>query len=262
MRPDEPFLLRPGSEQWLRDQAGPLPGTVPRGCVLIPIVVAVMGIALFCGGRWQQGRVDSFKRNLATAKGLVIDRRVNSTLTVIDAENGIYDSEDEYHVSYRFSAPAAAGQRQIDAESSVSKETYEGLKQGDEVTVHYDSTNPSFSTISGATGPAPFVLIGFGTMLVVIGLIGVLVVLVARHQKLALAREGEMLEGHIVSCTSRKDSEDRLLVDVKYQFVSPSGQEITASATAARPDLSELTLPAAHTPVIVLYASDSNYQLM
>lgn len=255
--------MQRSSEQWLRDESGPLPDTVPLGCALIPLVVVVSGLAFLWVARMHQRQLDSFKANMATTKGVVIDGWVSSTPVDLGPEPGMLSgSEDDYHIGYQFEVPAPAGPKRLQADASVSEEAYNSLKKGAELTVRYDRTNPSFSRIEGETGLLPFVLVTFGVMQVGVGVIGVPVVLMERKKKLALARGGERLAGRIVECAGRRDDDGHLQVDVKYQFVSPSGREISASRTAARPDLTEQTLPAAQTPVIVLYASDSNYQLM
>lgn len=83
--------------------------------------------------------------------------------------------------------------------------------------------------------------------------------------------EGQVLHGTVVECTARHEttSEAALgevtrtyMVAVDYRFTPPSGDTIINRDEHDRPDLRRAELPAAGTPLRVLFLNDATYALL
>jgi hypothetical protein len=259
----QPFLLRPENQKFLTGETQRLPGSTRPTLFLIPALLAVLALALFWAARRQWAQEESFRRNRVAAGGTIIDRRESSSPGVPDFENGIFTSDDDYLVTYRFEAVTPAGRRAVQREASLSKQDYGRWQVGAPVAVTYDPTNPSFSRMQGEGGPPQgLVLAVLGTVLLGASALIGLGVLVSWQRGRCLALAGAKLEGQLVRCTGKKHEDGGLILELEYRFLSPSGRVITGSASAFRGDLTELTLPAPQSRLVVLYHSESIYQVL
>ena len=259
----QPFLLRPENQKFLAGETQRLPGSAGPALLLIPALLAVLALAFFWGARRQWDQEQSFQRNRVTARGTVVGRRESSSPGVPDFENGVFTSEDDYLVTYRFEAVTPGGPQAVDREVSLSKQDYGRWQVGAPVTVTYDATNPSFSFMTGEGPPTQgIVLAVFGSVLSGLSVLAGLGVLAAWRRSRCLALDGAKLEGRLLRCTGKKQEDGGLTLELEYRFVSPSGRAITGTASASRGDLTELTLPAPQSPLVILYHSDSLYQLL
>jgi hypothetical protein len=83
--------------------------------------------------------------------------------------------------------------------------------------------------------------------------------------KANLVRNGQLLTGNILKCSSRTagDGEEYWhSVRVDYQFVTPQQKTITAHWERDRDDLDGSKLPAVGCPILVLYLNDTSFALL
>jgi hypothetical protein len=264
MTSNKPFLLHPENRRFLDGETRHLSGHLPVGCLSVPVVISLVAILVFWAADFRGKRVNSFKQNRAVAQGRLIDRRVSSSPALVDVETGVvHGGEDSYLLIYRFDIPAPNGRKVFEREASVSKEEYDKLRVGDRVRVIYDAANPSFSVLQCEGEPTePFILVVFGYSLLAVAIVAIVLLAVFWWRYRCLALHGQQLEGRVVACTGTKHEHGDLIVRLKYKFDSPSGREITDSAVAFRADLTESTLPAPDSALVVVYYSDYIYQLL
>lgn len=84
-----------------------------------------------------------------------------------------------------------------------------------------------------------------------------------------LASRGKVIQGELLDIqgynnpVEKQDRLDTLTVVVRYQFTSPTGRTLMGKGRELRTDLhAEAKLPAAGTPVAVLYLSDRRYRML
>jgi hypothetical protein len=263
MTSNEPFLLRPENRSFLTGETRRLPGSPVAVLALLPVLGAVTALAFFWGAWYQAGQTRSFRQHALTTPGVVIDRRESSSVSSVDFENGMVDTQDDYLVKYRFEAVTPGGPRTVQREASLPKREYGKWRPAMQVAVTYDSTNPSFSVMEGE-GPPPAggALAAAGGIALGMTVFAGLILLGVWRRTHLLSRAGVKLEGRVVRCTSKKHEDGGVTLEVAYRFVSPSGREITGTTTTSRSDGAELALPAPETSLVVLYHSDSVYQVL
>jgi hypothetical protein len=258
-----PFLLHPENGPFVRGETNRLPRLSGVVCVIVPVLVALVAMPCFWIGHYRWKEAQSFDANRTVAIGTVVSRRIDSSVAMVDFEFGTVHSDEEYLVHYRFEAAGPVGAQAFDREASVSEDDYNRLQPGAPLTVTYDRTDPSVSRIVEETASAPHVVLAvLGVMTLVMAGVTGLVLAVWWWKWRRLARDGQRLQGSVVSCTTKNDDEGRLVVDLQYRFVTPSGREITDTVTSSRKDWTEAARPEPQTPVVVLYLSDTNYQLL
>ena len=259
----EPFLLRPENQKFLAGETRRLPGTPGLVHFLIPVLLAAVALGCFWWGRRECDRVQSFRRNGVTAQATVVGRRVRSSPDVPDFETGMISSDDDYLVKYRFEALAPGGRRAVEREASLSRQDYDRWPPGAVVAVTYDPADPSFSRMQGEDESSLHVFLAVaGTVLLGGSALVGLLVLAAWCRDRRLTRGGAKLEGRVVSCTSKEQEDGGVTLELEYRFVSPSGRVLVGTATTSLSAGAEPTLPAAESPVVVLYCSDRVYQLL
>jgi hypothetical protein len=188
---------------------------------------------------------------------------MTSSPGVPDPDFLIASSEDDYLVKYQFEASLGGGQRTFEREASVSEAEYRKLKPGTKVNVAYDPIDPSESRLEiESTSLAPMFLVVAGWSLVAISVLAFAGAIVARRRNQLLCQYGQKLQGHVVTCQATDHEDGGLVLQLTYCFTSTSGREITARAAAFRKDLTKETAPAPNAPLVVLFYSDSIYQVL
>jgi len=259
----KPFLLHPESEQFLNGDDARLPGHIGVGCVLAPAAILLLAVTCFWAANFQTKELDLLRRNRAVVHGKVVSRHLGTTVGGIDVETFATSVDDDYLVKYRFEARTDNGLRTFEREASVPEEDYQKLKPGSRVNIVYDHRNPSHSRLEGEPdSPNPAVLFSGGCMLSGLGVLGFIAAAICRRRNRNLCREGQKINGRVMNCESTDQEGGGLHLELKYSFVSPSGREITDTATASRNDLTKETLPVPHTPLMVFYLNDKVYRLL
>lgn len=97
-------------------------------------------------------------------------------------------------------------------------------------------------------------MIGFTSL----GIMEVIKYILARRSYPLLRKKSILLEGEIIKAEHKKRGEynDLHYVKITYEFETPDGRILTRSLSRRREDLKDKELPAAGTPVTVLYADD------
>lgn len=247
----EPFLLDLANRVFLAGERS-RNRAVRRSRLGLLFVVCLLALCLFITG-WA---------GLEWFRWLMLqdDLSIVSAQVVRCRKDSKTDGEPLYYVTYRFEAPSRTGLQTVQREQSVSKGTYTRLSPGQVVSVRYNHTYPSVSGIANDTSFRDGISVGAILWLPVTFFMGWQVR--QRRRALRLGRQGQLLEGRVVSCDRRLDAEGSLVVDLHYRFTAPGGKVIRGKATACRDDLKESPLPHPDKPVAVLYLDEQNYKLL
>ncbi|MCC7451225.1 MAG: DUF3592 domain-containing protein [Anaerolineae bacterium] len=175
-----------------------------------------------------------------------------------------YDSDgNSYYATYRFS-PLDTRQSYTHRES-ISGGYYGKLSEGERVNVTYLRADPTLSRLADDAGSSMTqnILLSVFTIvwnLLIFGL--VIGSIMAYRRSKRLEREGRLIKGTVVSCKGSSDSDGDYTIKLKYRFCSPTGRDVSKQESHIRNDLKGVLPPAPGTPVAVLYADDSCYQVI
>jgi hypothetical protein len=260
MNLDQTFLLRPDNRAFLLGQTDRLAGTPPVGCVVMPLVGVIVSLACFWGGHHARKVRQASLERQAAAVGTVLERRTQSSVGMIDLETGGVDSSEDHLVRYRFED---AGGRTLEREGSVSEAEYGRLTVGSPVTVIYDAADPASSRLLTESDPDLFSVLvasgGVGSLASI--LFGLLLATDARRRR-RLVRDGTLLEGKVLTCTSAKNEDNVVKIDVTYAFTTPKGRAVQATATTSHDGSKEPPLPQVGETLAVLYVDESTYEAL
>ena len=174
--------------------------------------------------------------------------------------NDLQVRDGDHFVLYRFE-PGQAGVI-FTGEQRVSETTYTSITDDMLPVVIYFPDDP---TISRLDVPSPEDTTRDRLTIIAAGLTSLLVllVIVSLVQRLTGPdRDKQVIRGQVVTCTGYVDEDGDYNLKLRYRFVSPSGQTITAQTAQIRNDLRNKALPPPGTPVAVYYLSDRSYLLL
>jgi hypothetical protein len=164
-----------------------------------------------------------------------------------------------YYIDYEFKAGGQTYKKHVQIGSGLYNNTY----IGDSVSIKYLPTDPNVSVLTGdykddteRNNGIILMAIFLPTCLI----IGALILWVDGSNRRISG--GQLLAGQIISSQGRAGSKGTYNVTIEYGFTNPYGQQLTKKQTSNRPDLRKSPLPAAGTPVAVLYVDDKFYRLM
>jgi len=236
---------------------------IGMGCLIAPCLVAVIALTGVWLGNAQSRKTIAFRLNCVVVQGRVLDLRVTSSPGVPDPDLLITSSEDDYLVKYQFKASIGGGPRTFEREASLSETDYHRLKPGSPVNVAYDPNDPSESRLEiESKSVSPLFLVVAGWSLVAISVFALAGAIVVRRRNRLLRQYGQKRQGHAVTCQATDHEDGGLVLQLNYRFASPTGCEITARAAAFRKDLTKDKAPLPNAPLVVLYYSDSIYQVL
>jgi hypothetical protein len=241
------FLLDPQNEPFAAGTSHKLPSR-GHGCVLIFMSIFVVAGLLIAGDltrRWAY--VVLLNTEYAETQGQVTGHRIE------------FDEGATYYVAYRY----VAGDRAYLLEDAVTKDTYHSLDDGQAVLVRYARRNATIATIEPGRYGGLLLLTGF--CLVWNGFVFGISWLLAREylKRSRLARQGRLIAGEIAACTSHRDGDGDLVVDLDYRFRSPLTWSWTkGTGSQLRKDMERKPLPAPGTPVHVLYVDDETHMVL
>ncbi len=170
------------------------------------------------------------------------------------------DNDTTYTARYQF----MLGDDVYSNNQDVSREFYNRVETGVRVDILYDPFNPGLSVLDGYNelGASMFFFI-FGciwnavTWPLVIGFAS----MGLRDRR--LSREGRVLNGYVLSSSGQSDSDNDFHLKIEYTFRSPeNNQPVIKSESRMRNDLKRAPLPAANTPVIVVYRNAQHFKML
>jgi hypothetical protein len=263
MIPNRPFLLRPANRAFLRGDTHRLAGFAPMGSIAFPVMGVILALVCFAAAYHARQSAAALKLRQVVAIGTVLDRRIGTSVGMVDVETGMVHSEDEFLVRYRFEVAVPAGRRVLEREGSVSETAYAELVAGKPVAVIYDRDDPETSRLVSEGDPnLDRVLIAGGAVTLLISLAGGGLLMANILHGRRLARDGTLVEGRILGCTSNKNDENVLQIVFAYTFTTPGGQIVRDSATALRDGSIETPLPEVGEALAVLYLDKSAYEVL
>jgi hypothetical protein len=258
-----PFLLNPDHRAVLDGDRTALDVQKSGG----RLVVGLIGTAVF--GLLVLGMAGVLSRYLVTearlrANGVITEAEVLEHGAFIDPDDPDDITDARWWIVYRFEAGGEAYQREQD----IRPATYEATEGLAVVPVRYLPANPELARVAvpaeeqfntGGVVALSAGMLAFGG----IGAIFARQVVVARRQPRALRAAGQPLDGQLRRARGFGETPDTYRVAMVGAFVSPkTGDRITVTAEAPRPDLYGAELPPSGTPIVIWYASDELYQVL
>jgi hypothetical protein len=174
------------------------------------------------------------------------------------------DLHDRFFVTYRFSAPDAAGAPTVyERERPVDRATYDWLVPGRAALIKYAPGNPAASVLAAET-LYPLAIEIYVLLIAVpllVGVAGLAFGFWRSLQETVFERLAQVLSGEVVSCTGQLAG-GAYYVTLRYKFTTPGGKVIQGLRRAMREDLRNGGLPPAGAPVAVLYVNDYLFKLV
>lgn len=242
------FLLNPSSNRKFVAGESSRIGNVRFGYIVVAILLIIaVGVGYL-------GINDLIRTNHAEQSGTATEAIVTDGYSSTSNRGGT-----SYYIDYEFKIDGQVYKKHV----GIGSDLYNRLLIGDPVHIKYLPSDPSVSVLSGTdkddtdrNSSIAMLAIVLPTCLIISGLI-----LLNDRKNRKLSR-GQLLPGTITAVRGRNGSRGSYLVSIDYRFTNPFGQEITKSQTGNRPDLRRAGLPAAGTPITVLYVDDKLQRLM
>src|SRR5262249_35329654 len=155
-----------------------------------------------------------------------------------------------YYIDYEFKVTGQVYKRHVE----IGNALYSRLLIGKTVQIKYLPSDPNTSVLTGADKDATEQGNGILATALTVPICRLIAGLILRTDlKNRRLSKGQLLPGKILSAQGRAGSRGSYLVTVEYSFTNPGGQQLTRKEVQNRPDLRRSTLPAAGTPITVLY---------
>jgi len=182
-----------------------------------------------------------------TTTGEYTDRRISNS-----------DDSDAHYVTFQYTVVDT----RYTTEQQVSEDVYRRAEVGGRVELVYARSNPQIAVVQGTNRP-PIGFIIFS--LVWNGFIGGIIYVLIKYSRKQryLEENGRLIRGEVIKSSQSKDSDGDLILKVEYRFLVPGTyQRLTKTDRAERNDLRGQPLPAAGTPVIILYDNEKLFMLL
>lgn len=239
------LLLNPSHRPVLAGDRRPLVPNLPGlGCLLLfflPFFAVGIYMPFSCGRSWMIEQ--KIKAN-----------PVRVTAQVLGTRTASGDDSDTYYVKYRYLG------HEREAAVSPAEQTRAG--QSGTIDVVYCQSQPELSrAVKERRTSLGFVILWsviWDGALLLLTLSGVFSLLRTGR----LIARGQLVGGIVTGARSRLDSDDDLVLTLDYRFQSPAGQPVDAQLSVIRNEYKKQELPAAGTPVAVLYADPGTHQVL
>jgi hypothetical protein len=242
------FYLNPEAANFVRGHATSLPmGHITCvSVILIPIMLMGLVILFFSARDWT--------RTLALRTGSSV-----TTGTVVSREKDDSGDDTDYYVTYRF----VVDDHRYEVTELVSASAFNSAVESEPLTVRYVMRNPEIATIGSASFFRAMLTGGFGLIWCAVSFGLGYVFYRTRLKRRRLARDGQLIDGSIVSSSGRTDSDGDFTLKTEVRFRSPrTGKWIYQNYRHARNDLKRRELPGPGTLVHVLYIDDKTFEAL
>ncbi|MBN8640032.1 MAG: DUF3592 domain-containing protein [Anaerolineae bacterium] len=165
---------------------------------------------------------------------------------------------ERHFVTYRYNVNG----RIYEAHEEVTSTGYSNLRTGTDVRVLYVADSPDVARLAeiyrapAVTTEKRWWAFGFGAI------IFFLAVLWKEFQSYRYSRLGKLCSGELIAAEGRKVVRLGFVVTFRYKFQSPEGKTVSGGFEMRREDLRDAPLPAAGSPVQVLYIDDKQHRML
>jgi hypothetical protein len=248
------FLLQPSSMAYLLGKAsiGAAVNSLSAGCgalFLLPFIAIGVFVVFLAVSEWRNYHILNTTGQIT--QGLYTGRHY----TTDDDDGGT-----TYYAEYQYEVAGTP----YYGSHSVSYELYNRVEKGGGVNILYAPSNPGLARIDGTNDvsmPAFLTLFALLWNGISWGIFGSIIVSHRRDRE--LARDGQLVRGELVSASGQTGSKGKYYVTARYRFQPPdSGEPIVRNQTALRSDMRNTAMPAAGTPVMVLYKNRKRFKML
>jgi hypothetical protein len=251
----EVFLLNPKHAGFLTNEERRF-HDLERGSIILFFVVGVFFAGLGLVMVWQvleEHTVLSRLENEGISATAHVTERGQSTSS---DSHGV--SHTTYSVTYTFKD--ARTDQSYTRDQFVSSDFYYTVYKGDTILIRYLPDDPTVSRIMSESDLQDFLLIPGATSLALdLAMLYVLIRQQRRNRR--LIEEGQIVTGKISEITGQS-VKGGYQVTVRYDFLSPYGNELSRKESLVRNDLRKVPLPAVGTPIAVVYVDDKLFRIL
>lgn len=245
-----PFLMYAQNRNFLRDRTSKLYSPAERVNNLAKIIVAI-SFVLFCFLGWNTWRWHQFTSNGVITEAKVTERTIDRSG---DSTNYYLTYEYKVHTADRPLEPLRNRER-------VRSGIYRRYGIGQYILVRYLEHDPASVTSKWHRWWIWQLGAGYGLTLLLCWLGLFRLPRYYRRRIQTFLAKGRIIAGRVLT-SSGKDDDGHYQISIKYEFVAPTGAYQNSDSTENRNDLKKQVLPAAGTPVAVLYVSANDFFLL
>ncbi len=246
------FFLYPENYDFVAGKTRNLAGQPSYYRTVFPWLIVML---VFCGGISMTRRWINWYQLQSAG--------VDTMATIVDRRYTENDDSKKYYITYQFEVVQAGSSELYTHEEQVDEDVYQDLSEGTRVLVRYIAENPRIATIKDNSIWSLIIQTLILLTMILFALVSGHGVWKRSREIYYLQRHGRLIEGELIECKSERDSDNDLVITLRYHFLSPtSGQEIVNKSSTVRNDLTESTLPPPGTPVAILYADDQHYRVL
>lgn len=171
---------------------------------------------------------------------------------------GLATSGEHHFVTFRYNVNG----RTYEAQNEVVSTGYRNLRTGTDVRVLYVADSSDVARLAesyrapAVTTENRWWVFGFGAI------IFFLAAFWKEFQSYRYSRLGKLCSGELISVEGRKVVRIGFVVTFRYKFQSPEGKTVSGEFEMRREDLRDAPLPAAGSPVKVLYIDDKQHRML
>ena len=182
-----------------------------------------------------------------------------ATIVRKGTEAAAHQSDNQYFVFFEYNA----AQQHFQREQYVSLSTFTRLNEGDRVSVKYLRTAPETATLrESSLDPSQLFLLIVCTIFAIISIANLRLGLQLLGTERKFNEHGSVLYGKIIDTRGTKNGNNWHGAEISYQFASPRGKAITASAYKVSVALFKNEIPPVGTRIAVLYVNDQLFHIL
>jgi hypothetical protein len=182
--------------------------------------------------------------------------------TVLELRKEASDNGPVHYARFKFDAATPQGMKTFRNERHVKESTYKSLRVGGPIAIFYSAGSPELSKVNHELPPEPWTdtITCLVTLILCLG--SAFWARKVRDRLNLLLAEGRVVSGTLCDCKGEVDSEGDYMVDLHYEFRTPEERVIYGHHRAVASEMRHQSFPEPGTPVAVLFADESNYQLL
>jgi hypothetical protein len=243
------FLIEPRNLKFINGTGKAVGGQWPTFGIIVLLLFLVAGLIMI-----GFGARDMYLAGQLDAKAVPIDGQITGR-HISESEDG----SNTYYVHFGYTANGVTYQTQ----QSVSRSLYNDAETGRTIRVEYLPSDPAVARIAGSDGygVGPL-LLGFGLLWNVITGVMLLSIVLYSSRYNRLAREGQLIQGKLMSARTYLDSDNDRWIQIEYLFPDPAGSGLISGKVKQICNHIGDRIPARGVPVVVLYRNPNHFTLL
>ena len=165
--------------------------------ILLGIIFSVVGIVIICAGLFFRSLTNEFEENSEA-----------TTATIIRIDEDYHGDSKDHKVYVEFEVDGIRYSGKLDLYHS-------GMKEGDDVTVYYNKSDPNDFRSNFATGPITIGLIAFGGVFAIIGITYIAIEIKKNKEANKIKNNGLLINAEVIGITKNR----RIKVNNRHPYI-------------------------------------------